>query len=90
MVNLERFIGRGVEQRSLFVNLEAGQKTSFKRFVASNPPPTSPPSSTGPYFTRAKKVWLMGKRAGLEFHESEKEAIHSLPVFLKENGPKGS
>lgn len=63
-----------------------------KKSVCENaegvPPLASPPSPSGPYFTRLKKVWMMGKYA--EFPGSDEEAISGLAEFLRENGPVSS
>ncbi|XP_057446651.1 uncharacterized protein LOC130738602 [Lotus japonicus] len=43
------------------------------------------PGSGGPYFTRSKKTWLLGKVLGLEFERSDIEAIRGLEKVYEDH-----
>lgn len=43
-------------------------------------PRGGPPSPFGPYFTRARKPYFIGKQEGLEFLYNEEEAIRGLAM----------
>src|ERR1044072_3499470 len=51
---------------------------------------TSTQPRRGPYYTRAKKTWLMGKLLGLEYPGTDEEAIkvveQDLSTYLPEDG----